>query len=198
MRRSARVVLGTLGIAAAVYGLASLTGGWLGTPLWWERGQPLTHEPPLAGAPSEVVVRVPRDGREWISGALIVVGSAVLAALPRRSRVLRFVVGILGVAALVYGVASVTGRWLGTPPWWWRLETRQPVVRLDGLIEWVRPYSEWNTEPAIGWTVEAIGLVLVAFALWPRKPRPVGPARLAGAEGAAPPSQPSPWPGGPR
>ena len=37
MRPAIRSVLVTLGLAAAVYGTESLTGGWLGTPLWWER-----------------------------------------------------------------------------------------------------------------------------------------------------------------
>ena len=34
-----RLVLFALGLAAAVYGTASLTGGWLGTPPWWEFGR---------------------------------------------------------------------------------------------------------------------------------------------------------------
>ena len=36
MRRAVRVGLVALGAAIAVYGAASLTGGWLGTPPWWE------------------------------------------------------------------------------------------------------------------------------------------------------------------
>src|SRR5262245_35574701 len=31
-----RVALVVLGLAMAVYGVASLTGGWLGTPPWWK------------------------------------------------------------------------------------------------------------------------------------------------------------------
>ncbi len=33
--RTLRVALAALGLAAVVYGAASLTGGWLGTPPWW-------------------------------------------------------------------------------------------------------------------------------------------------------------------
>ena len=36
MRRAVRVGLVVLGAAMAVYGAASVTGGWLGTPPWWE------------------------------------------------------------------------------------------------------------------------------------------------------------------
>lgn len=35
-RTSVRVALLVVGLAAATYGIASLTGGWLGTPPWWE------------------------------------------------------------------------------------------------------------------------------------------------------------------
>jgi hypothetical protein len=33
--RALRIVLVVLGLAVAVYGAASLTGGWLGQPPWW-------------------------------------------------------------------------------------------------------------------------------------------------------------------
>lgn len=36
MGRAVRVGLVVLGAAMAVYSTASLTGGWLGTPPWWE------------------------------------------------------------------------------------------------------------------------------------------------------------------
>lgn len=35
VRAPVRVVLVVLGLAVVVYGVASLTGGWLGTPPWW-------------------------------------------------------------------------------------------------------------------------------------------------------------------
>lgn len=36
VRPAIRLSLVALGLAAAVYGTASLTGGWLGTPPWWK------------------------------------------------------------------------------------------------------------------------------------------------------------------
>lgn len=36
MRRLLRLALIVVGLAAVVYGTASLTGGWLGTPPWWD------------------------------------------------------------------------------------------------------------------------------------------------------------------
>ena len=37
MTRAVLLAPVVVGLAAAVYGAASLTGGWLGTPPWWER-----------------------------------------------------------------------------------------------------------------------------------------------------------------
>ena len=36
-----RIAPVVLGLAASVYGTASLTGGWLGTPPWVERSEPV-------------------------------------------------------------------------------------------------------------------------------------------------------------
>ena len=44
MRPALRLALVVLGIAVAGYGTASLTGGWLGTPTWWEVERPATPE----------------------------------------------------------------------------------------------------------------------------------------------------------
>lgn len=38
MRPAVRIGLVVLGAAMTVYGFASLTGRWLGTPPWWDRG----------------------------------------------------------------------------------------------------------------------------------------------------------------
>lgn len=35
LRRSLRLTLVVLGLALAVYGASTLTGGWLGVPPWW-------------------------------------------------------------------------------------------------------------------------------------------------------------------
>lgn len=92
MRRSVRVGLAVLGAATTVYGFASLTGRWLGTPPWWERG--MTDEEVLAkciasGGGSESVAEyrrlhgdptLPNYGtREWVSLATVATGLTVLA-----------------------------------------------------------------------------------------------------------------------
>lgn len=99
MRRAVRVGLVALGAAIAVYGVASLTGGWLGKPPWWERmetdqewgdrlgvwdGPPLNYSPIPLPEPRAV----PCPVREWISGGVIAAGLALVAigAWPRRRR----------------------------------------------------------------------------------------------------------------
>ena len=87
-----------------VYGVASVTGGWLGTPPWW------TKAVQVEGQPAPILVRYPsgkeiwmqphptswlvpgvalREGREWISGGVVAVGLGLVAvgAWPRRRRV---------------------------------------------------------------------------------------------------------------
>lgn len=98
-----RLAFVVLGLAAILYGSASLTGGWLGTPPWWESRQPAEPLPPPelvrieAGEPrliqpypaSRFIPNVtPGEGRERISGAVIAmgVGLVALAAWPRRRR----------------------------------------------------------------------------------------------------------------
>lgn len=77
MKRWALILLGGLGLSAAAYGVASLTGGWLGEPPWWTR---VTHS--SYGSAIEF-----REGRELISGAVILAGLAMFAfaAWPRRA-----------------------------------------------------------------------------------------------------------------
>ena len=41
---------------------------------------------------------------------------------------------VLGAAMAVYGAASLTGEWLGTPPWWEHEPTE--VGAWDGLARW--------------------------------------------------------------
>lgn len=109
-----RIALVVLGLAAVLYGTASLTGGWLGTPPRWERertdferkrdemdaffrgpfgpgrladGRP---EPRRQTPEPELNVEfvVPRPGRAWISGGVVAAGLALTAfgAWPRRRR----------------------------------------------------------------------------------------------------------------
>ena len=102
MRPAVRLALVVLGLAAAVYGTASLTGGWLGTPPWWgpwerhfdtEKEEILRDHPdmdprhyvPPIHAPTYPPAG-PRPGREWISGGVVAAGFALAAfgAWPRR------------------------------------------------------------------------------------------------------------------
>jgi len=101
---------------------------------------------------------------------------------------LRLATVVLGLAAVVYGTASLTGGWLGTPPWWERVERdlahefrdrwlyrpgEEPRNNLrTGRILPVRyvtvesPRREW-----ISISVVAAGLALAAFGAWPRRRR---------------------------
>jgi len=69
-----RLLLLYVGVVALVYGVASLTGGWLGTPPWWSHHEPV---PDLIG----VYVDRPRVAREWVSGGLILLGVGLLLQL---------------------------------------------------------------------------------------------------------------------
>jgi hypothetical protein len=101
----ARVAVGLIGLAAAVYAGASLTGNWLSTPPWWKR--PVSTERWDAAVNhfrselgydeaverSDIKIRAflrnarePRPGRVWISLGVGAVGLALaaFAAWPRR------------------------------------------------------------------------------------------------------------------
>ena len=118
-RRPLRLALAALGFAAAVYGAASLTGGWLGTPPWWEQREvgaewrpehdwvePKGQIPPggfdvdrnfhlaqrveVEATPDGKrwsVMYFNRDGREWVSAAVIATGLGLAAFVvrPRKS-----------------------------------------------------------------------------------------------------------------
>ncbi len=103
-----RLVVAYLGVAVALYGLASLTGCWLGKPPWWERTLSADEEDEIrfqaALADGHVVwMIVPetphtaaaldagraREGRERVSGALAAAGfltavAGFASAWPRR------------------------------------------------------------------------------------------------------------------
>lgn len=78
--RALRLALVVVGLAAALYGSASLTGGWLGTPPWWT-ATVVSVEPPVPETHfyDINVGRGPRPGRESISGAVIAVGVGLAA-----------------------------------------------------------------------------------------------------------------------
>lgn len=93
-------------------------------------------------------------------------------------KALRLALGVLGLAVAVYGVASLTGRWLGDPPWWSR-EVLPGTPEWDDL--WFAGAEPWPggglhgfREPCLGraWIslgVVVAGLGLATFAAWPRR-----------------------------
>ena len=64
MTRTVRIALVVVGLAAAVYGAASLTGGWLGTPPWYAppRGYGMTGDDPNFDNDGNVVPGQPTVG----------------------------------------------------------------------------------------------------------------------------------------
>lgn len=103
MRPAIRIALIALGLAAALYGIASLTGGWMGTPPWWnvsdrkmgrividDRDTMMSNPgrlTPEEEAACEFAHPIPpRPDREWISVDVVVAGVAVatLGGWPRR------------------------------------------------------------------------------------------------------------------
>ena len=129
---------------------------------------------PIDATPSarkEQVSKVRSTGPATDSRAEAIVPEYDMSPRPRRydprvrSLPLRIAVGVVGFAVAVYGVASLTGEWLGTPPWW------EETDRF-----WVRP------RPARKWVsgaVTALGLALVAFAAWPRRASRTHPPTVA-------------------
>jgi hypothetical protein len=97
---------------------------------------------------------------------------------------------LLGLALALYAVASLTGGWLGEPPWWeasWeqvvpptKMNTHSVAVEFRGGPGYVDS-SEYDVE-IVKWTptlprpgrevisavVAALGLALFAWAAWPR------------------------------
>ena len=101
--RALCLALVVLGLALVFYGTASLTGGWMGTPPWWESRESAEPLPPpelvrIEGGEPRLLQRypaawfvpevTPREGRELISGAVIAVGVglATWGAWPPRRR----------------------------------------------------------------------------------------------------------------
>jgi hypothetical protein len=83
-----RISLVVLGLAVALYGVASLTGGWLGEPAWCRTREHSEHNVSSRlsnGLVLESGARVrydkvgPRPGREWISAGVLVSGLALVA-----------------------------------------------------------------------------------------------------------------------
>ena len=108
------------------------------------------------------------------------------------SRSVRLAVVALGLALAVYGTSTLSGGWLGTPPW--STELHEPWLSHDDLVYLygdsggvptqvpklatrLRVHQvTWPAWP--GAIVVAVGVGLAAFGAWPRRLRP---ARAAGA-----------------
>jgi hypothetical protein len=115
LRSGAHATVAVVALAAAVYATASLSGGWLGTPPWWETWFAEADIPPTPAhydpwsrpdyygemhqaqnsnsgrarrGPRGAEWLRPRKGRERISASIAVVGYALfaVAAWPRRDR----------------------------------------------------------------------------------------------------------------
>ena len=100
---------------------------------------------------------------------------------------------VLGLALAVYGTASLTGGWLGTPPWWDRITgyvTFSTGLRVsaDGKEEMFCERRAWDvppehvprdSDPFWGGGVVAAGLGLAASGAWLRRR---GPAAVASPE----------------
>jgi hypothetical protein len=177
VRTSIRLALVVVGLAAAIYGAASLTGGWLGTPPWWQREVAVLDRFREYGPP--------RPGREGISVAVIA-GGLVLAVFagsslrrrrataPPMAHAVLLVLVVVGLAATVYGVASLTGGWLGTPPWWKRrvfgptTEAPGPPGIHHAPTLWIEPRPDRGLISA---GVMAAGLGVAILGAWPRRRR---------------------------
>jgi hypothetical protein len=97
--------------------------------------------------------------------------------------VVRIAAVVIGLAAALYGVASLTGGWLGTPPWSSRLNervlTEDDLTHLYGdsraspaaVRDWAMTLGvrerRWAAWP--GEVVVAAGAALAAFGAWPRR-----------------------------
>jgi len=89
--RIARLTLVVLGLAAALYGTASLTGGWLGTPPWWETAGLVTYstggryrangsvDEPFCVRRDIPPEHVPRDSDPYLGGGVVGAGLALAA-----------------------------------------------------------------------------------------------------------------------
>jgi hypothetical protein len=74
------------------------------------------------------------------------------------SRITRFLVGPVALATAVYATASLTGRWLGTPPWW---NESVPVESLQKRIRALdsRARTDWESEwgaAHYAWTLQEL------------------------------------------
>jgi hypothetical protein len=89
---------------------------------------------------------------------------------------LRIALVVLGLAVAVYGVASLTGGWLGAPPW---SVVTVGVYTINGAPRYQEHDPVHDPRPADAWWASGVilaGLALSTFAAWPRRAKPTPPA----------------------
>jgi hypothetical protein len=159
LTRPLRLSLVVVGLAAAVWGAACVTGGWLGFAPRHETGT-------FSNTQGTGTFEIYRDGGE-IYGMAAFLGGLGLFALGAYTtpRTLRAASIVLGGSGVLYGAASLTGGWLGYPP---RLAAHGPLGHVTGTdLSSVLPGSGG----AAGIALTVLGLAFVALGAWPRRRR---------------------------
>jgi hypothetical protein len=153
--RRPRLIFGGLGIMVLLGGTSLMTNGYVG----WDR---------------------PSAGFAYI-GPIISFGLGLaIAAIGwwPENVAARVLLGVVGLAVSLYGVASITGGWLGTPPWQLRRVdrldwiSRHPVEISPSMFEgWGTTIVVRDSSGSGGFLsayLAAVGLTLVVVAAWPR------------------------------
>jgi hypothetical protein len=76
------------------------------------------------------------------------------------------IVLVLGVAVAVYGLSSLTGMWLGEPPWW-TADLGAKRIGADGRGTYHLQVPHPRRKEASA-AVVVLGLAMITFAAWPR------------------------------
>ena len=160
MRPAVRISLAALGLAAAAYGTASLTGGWLGEPPWWI--EELRHE--------ERVWRRPYEQREFVSVLVAMSGLGIVASIARPRLRQRAIRPSIRLALVVMGIGLFSYATYGRPGWLWDSYLWSFDYHGDRMHGSGSPLDYMRLWPGRGVYLEGIVLLsgLLAFAgVWP-------------------------------